>query len=246
MLRGAVLVAIALSSAEAQCDSGRSWCDGSLKSVSGTAHACKDTTSGPCYSELSGWQKETVLEKHNRYRGNHGACPLSYSDRLARYAKDSAGFQTTCTTESLTHNNPPRDPDSGNRLGENLAMVMNGQQLQDWDASQGVANWYCKEEGCYDYGTSTGSGTIGHFTQIVWTNTTEVGCALCHVPSGAYFKKYLICSYSPPGNYRGQNAISVREPPAVAQGCPSSHASATSASLLAAFAFVAVISLVIG
>jgi uncharacterized protein YkwD len=44
------------------------------------------------------------------------------------------------------------------------------------------------------------SSVVGHYTQIVWRNTREVGCAL--VGNGMH--DYLVCRYSPPGNIIGQ------------------------------------------
>jgi pathogenesis-related protein 1 len=49
----------------------------------------------------------------------------------------------------------------------------------------------------------------GHYTQMVWKNTKEVGCATATVSgksssglSGVVV--YLVCRYSPPGNIVGQ------------------------------------------
>ena len=47
----------------------------------------------------------------------------------------------------------------------------------------------------------------GHFTQMIWANTVEVGCAMAHCPqlnglsNDAYFG---VCNYGPGGNYLGQ------------------------------------------
>jgi hypothetical protein len=51
-------------------------------------------------------------------------------------------------------------------------------------------------------------GRWGHFSQIVWANTAQVGCATQYCPNGLqnagsgvppYF---TVCNFSPPGKYR--------------------------------------------
>ena len=48
--------------------------------------------------------------------------------------------------------------------------------------------------------SATGDNVTGHYTQMVWKGTTEVGCATA---SGTELT-YLVCRYSPPGNIVGQ------------------------------------------
>ncbi|KAK0061216.1 pathogenesis-related protein 1 [Biomphalaria pfeifferi] len=43
--------------------------------------------------------------------------------------------------------------------------------------------------------------TCGHYSQVVWSRTTTVGCAIIHCPD---LDNYVLCQYWPPGNYRGQ------------------------------------------
>ena len=55
----------------------------------------------------------------------------------------------------------------------------------------------------------------GHFTQIVWKDTTQVGCAtvscsdLKNVGGAA---PYTVCNYGTPGNYAGAYAENVLKP----------------------------------
>jgi pathogenesis-related protein 1 len=64
----------------------------------------------------------------------------------------------------------------------------------------------------YSYASNTcGAGKVcGHYTQLVWRNTTKVGCARtrCAVnsPFGSQFPTwdFFVCDYEPPGNVVGQ------------------------------------------
>ena len=57
----------------------------------------------------------------------------------------------------------------------------------------------------------------GHFSQIVWKSTTEVGCAtvvcdkLGNVDSGSSLP-FTVCNYNPPGNSNGEYADNVLKP----------------------------------
>jgi len=46
----------------------------------------------------------------------------------------------------------------------------------------------------------TGSNTVGHYTQMVWKSTTQVGCGTATSNNYAV----LSCRYTPPGNVIGQ------------------------------------------
>jgi len=47
----------------------------------------------------------------------------------------------------------------------------------------------------------------GHYTQVVWSGTTHVGCAAA-IDASCEWAQVWVCQYSPPGNYMGQTAYS--------------------------------------
>lgn len=67
-----------------------------------------------------------------------------------------------------------------------------------------VTSW-AAEVANYTYATNTcASGKVcGHYTQVVWRATTELGCALADCPS-LQFKSTVVCDYGPGGNNGSQ------------------------------------------
>jgi uncharacterized protein YkwD len=129
-------------------------------------------------------EAQTLLDAHNFYRARHCAPPLTWSPEVAATAQRWA-------------NRCVFDHDRGSGLGENLAW---GTQLS---AREAVELWY-GEVSQYNY-ASPGFGPAGHFTQLVWRGSQQIGCgrAVC----GA--DVYWVCRYSPPGNYDGEYQANV-------------------------------------
>jgi len=68
---------------------------------------------------------------------------------------------------------------------------------------QQAVNAWAAERANYNYATNTCTGVCGHYTQIVWRNTTKVGCAIGTCPNLTY-RTSIVCDYGPGGNYVGQ------------------------------------------
>ena len=130
-----------------------------------------------------------ALAAHNALRAKHGVPALKWSSSLAKSAQavsDSCAFEHSSTSN-----------------GENLAQGTTG----SYSVASFVNDWY-SEISAYDFTSGTGDGT-GHFTQVVWKATKQVGCGLTHCGDG---NDLLACQYSPAGNIDGQYIDNV--PPA--------------------------------
>lgn len=90
-------------------------------------------------------------------------------------------------------------------MGQNLAYKM-GQELTAEDAAD---MWY-QEISNYDFNRPGFSSNTGHFTQMVWADTTEMGAA--QIVRGN--RSYVVANYIPPGNItnRGQFERNVKKP----------------------------------
>ncbi|EAW08512.1 putative extracellular SCP domain protein Pry1 [Aspergillus clavatus NRRL 1] len=141
--------------------------------------------------------KDTILSASNTYRRNHNASELTWNETLTKYARDWA---EGC---KWRHSDGP--------YGENLAFGYA-------DPITAVSAW--GDEGQkYNFKLPTGfTEETGHFTQLVWRATKEVGCAAvdCGYSDGSDAKDkhgqytraqgwYVVCEYSPAGNVIGNN-----------------------------------------
>ena len=131
---------------------------------------------------------DTIVSAHNAYRAEVSVPPLSWSPELAASAQ--AWAEDMASSGRFRHSN--------SRYGENIwAGTANAYSLRDMVKSWG------DEKADFEYGTGTNSrngGVVGHYTQIIWRNSTQVGCGLASGGGTEYF----VCQYNPPGNYVGQ------------------------------------------
>lgn len=63
-----------------------------------------------------------------------------------------------------------------------------------------VTAWY-DENKDYDYSNPGYSSGTGHFTQVVWKSTSQLGCGVTKCSNGPLYT----CSYYVPGNVVGGN-----------------------------------------
>jgi len=131
--------------------------------------------------------KNEILKSHNEIRAQHGATSLKWNSKLASEAQSWA--------EDLASRNTIQ-PSSSNDYGENIA-YMSGAQL----TGRKVTDMWYEEHDKYNYSNPGFSSTTGHFTQIVWQNSKEMGAGKAVSSSGAQF---VVARYQPPGNVRGQ------------------------------------------
>lgn len=120
-----------------------------------------------------------LLDAHNAYRARHCVPPLAWSQQIAASAQ---AWADRCV---FNH-----DPNS--ELGENLAW---GTALS---GRESVSLWY-EEISLYNY-AAPGFGPAGHFTQVVWRDSRQIGCGVARCGGDVYW----VCRYSPPGNVEGE------------------------------------------
>lgn len=141
-------------------------------------------------------EAERLLVAHNLERTRIGLPPLAWSAGLARDAGDYA--KVLLARAQLEHSQA-KDRQG---QGENLWMGTAGA----WD-SKAMVEMFLDERryfrpATFPYVSLTGNWSdVGHYTQIVWRDTREVGCAI----DTAKGLDVLVCRYHPAGNVMGKN-----------------------------------------
>ncbi|MEM8642530.1 MAG: CAP domain-containing protein [Cyanobacteria bacterium P01_G01_bin.54] len=169
-----------------------------------TAALGQPTHSQPTHSQpapqplsFSAADQAEFLDAHNAVRAEVGLPPLSWSPEVAAIAQDWADHLAN-NGFTMQHRSA-RDRQQYN-IGENLFWSA-GQQSTPTQ----VVNSWASEKKDYNYRNNTCNAICGHYTQIVWRDTTLVGCGMVGGNHPQYGRQEIwVCNYNPPGNYVGQ------------------------------------------
>ncbi|ORY85660.1 CAP domain-containing protein [Protomyces lactucae-debilis] len=146
---------------------------------------------------------DAMLDAHNTYRQRHGAANLTWNPNLVQ------GALAQLATQQFAHT-------TNNPYGENLASFYRNDYarppVNNQNPRQQVQWWY-DEVNVYNFSAPDYSHATGHFTQLVWLDTTQLGCAWDQLngTDGGYTRR-LTCEYWPKGNYLGQFGDKVLTP----------------------------------
>jgi len=144
----------------------------------------------PAPEEMAKGDTKTIAQRfvdaHNAVRAKHCAPPLTWSPKLAAVAQKWAD---TLKAKGCAFGH------SGGQYGENLAAGTEG--VLDPEAT--VKMWY-DEIAKYRFPNGGFSMETGHFTQVVWRGTSQVGCGHSQCKGNDIW----VCNYDPAGNWDGQ------------------------------------------
>ena len=158
------------------------------------AAGCRPQAGAP----LTAAQQAEMVKAHNAWRAKVGVPALRWSADLADTARSWAGTLAggRCRLEH-----------SDEAFGENLffasALRSGGRpQLLQVRPGQVVGAW-ASESVDYSYASNSCARgkECGHYTQIVWKDTREVGCGMSVCSD---LGQIWVCEYRPAGNVVGQ------------------------------------------
>jgi uncharacterized protein YkwD len=132
-------------------------------------------------------ERETMLNLHNAYRDKHCVPPLTWSTELA------ASAQRWADNCSLMFHSPKGG--RSKRYSENLAWG------GDRTAQSAVDAWY-DEVKVYNFARPGFASATGHFTQMIWKGTKQIGCGVAKCYLGSV--RFWVCHYAPEGNWAGK------------------------------------------
>ncbi|MDI9365907.1 MAG: CAP family protein [Flavobacterium sp.] len=148
-------------------------------------------------SKISAQQAQEVLQHHNKAREKVGAPALVWNKQLAAYAQQWAEYLADNNNCKMKHRTQPGEGDKA--YGENIFWGSSSDYYKPIDAS---VSWY-NEIKLFKYQRLNDSNwhKTGHYTQMVWKDTKEVGVGVAVCANGALI---IVANYYPVGNVMTQ------------------------------------------
>jgi hypothetical protein len=91
---------------------------------------------------------------------------------------------------------------SQSKFGENIFASSGSATPQE------VVDSWVREAQDYDYESNQCRNVCGHYTQVVWRDSTRLGCGVTSCTTGSPFGdgswQLWVCNYDPPGNFNEQ------------------------------------------
>merc|ERR1711971_120637 len=188
--------------------------------------------------ELSSASKEAILEKHNALRRrvakgeetggiNPPQQAASNMKKLVWSTELEAVAQRWADQCTFGHDSERAKLD-GTYVGQNAYWGGNSQQQDEAAVQAGMTTAAMK---WYDEVTDPGfdSQTInpytsnpgtGHYTQVVWADTEELGCGMVYYQGDSFFETLIVCNYAKGGNFLGSEMYKAGTPCA---DCPTGY-----------------------
>ena len=137
------------------------------------------------------------LRLHNEAREEVGTPDLVLDEELNKQALAYA--EELARTGRFEHSDRDTREGQGENLWAGTAMAFSFEDM--------VSAWIEEKEFyvhmAFPYVSNTGRWQdVGHYTQIIWKDTTRLGCGIATDGD----RDYLVCRYAPPGNVSGQFA----------------------------------------
>lgn len=155
----------------------------------------------PALAAASCADQPGVLAVHNQARAAVGVAPIRWSNTLSNDAQSWASHLVAI--HQLQHSLLQSRPGVGENLARSALTESDPVGKSD---SELVRGWVAEKQYFIPhqvYQNACKPGKIcNHYTQVIWRNTTAVGCAWALDLNQK--QKYFVCRYQPAGNVLGQ------------------------------------------
>jgi pathogenesis-related protein 1 len=155
---------------------------------------------------LMDWEN-VILQAHNIFRQNEKAnlVNLVWNQKLQALSQNWADKLKTVQNCSMTHRSSQERVLDGKPVGENLYWASSSRGGSSFIANgnQVLKGWGTDEKPYYNFSTKkcSSGAQCGHYTQVVWKDTTQVGCGRAKCGNSEVW----VCNYFPAGNWNGRN-----------------------------------------
>ena len=159
----------------------------------------------PEKTDLERFQRD-ALKRHNYYRKYHQSVPMELTQKLNDYAQQYA--ETLAEKDEMQHSaKEEREKIYGDWTGENLYYFWTSQIDLTITGAAAVDDWY-DEIKDYDFqnGKSKNGGVVGHFTQVLWKDSTQLGIGVAKSSKNSV---YVVGNYHPGGNFNNNDLKNV-------------------------------------
>lgn len=148
-----------------------------------------------------------TVAAHNSWRAQVGSPDLVWSNAVAAVAQQWADELASRPGCRLQHRSAADLANLEGGLGENLYIQGASPNLPDVTPKEVVDSWGSEIQ-FYDPVTLTcnapAGDSCGHYTQVVWSTTQELGCGTAACIDGDFQNVIAVCNYRLPGNVAGE------------------------------------------
>jgi len=182
----------------------------------GAVSSCGDVKSRKVTSQA---MKDAIVKKHNDLRskvakgketkGVNGRQPKAANMRQMVWNDELAEVAQRWVDQCTNGHDKNRRTGDFTYVGQNWAWTMSWKQEDQTEvAKKMVQMWYDEvkdiaEASRAKSGSPGSTGVVGHYTQVVWAESSEVGCGWMTSVKNKNFENVLVCNYGPGGNMRG-------------------------------------------
>lgn len=131
------------------------------------------------------------LKTHNEYRARHGVPALKISKRMCKHAEEWA--RILASRGVLIHRN-------NSQYGENIFCLWSSNANNNHVSGREVVDSWYSEISQHVFHKEPSTLKTGHFTQVVWKESRELGVGMARNRTGEVF---VVANYDPPGNFIG-------------------------------------------
>jgi len=192
--------------------------DHTMCKYAGPSDTCSAQT---IFRELSADAKQAILDKHNELRrkvakgeetaGAPGPQPAAANMRKLVWNTELEAVAQRWADQCQFGHDSSRNKLDGTAVGQNAYWGGSSVESDESTVQAGMTDaaqaWYDEvSDPGFDNGSISpyvfSSGT-GHYTQVVWADTEELGCGMVYYKGSSWYETLIVCNYAISGNWMG-------------------------------------------